>query len=166
MNVPNETCNVESQGHSLIKETIPLLLLVEHNREVATTLQQAFRTWGYQVWITENGQDGLDVIKTQPVDGILLDMHTPTMDGRTMLDELHWAGYEKPVWVMADESDIKMLRQLLDEGVHGFLIKPLSPKTIEKSCAELVYQLNRSKERANRVGTNSHTTMVHHLISS
>ncbi|WP_454061693.1 hypothetical protein [Candidatus Nitrospira salsa] len=45
--------------------------------------------WGYQVWIAENGQDGLDMIGTQPVDGILLDMHTSMMDGRTMLDELH-----------------------------------------------------------------------------
>jgi len=68
------------------------------------------------------------MIGTQPVEGILLDMHTPMMDGRTMLDELHWAGHDKPVWVMAGESDIKMLRQLLDEGAQGFLIKPLSPQ--------------------------------------
>ncbi|GJL49332.1 MAG: hypothetical protein NPIRA01_05590 [Nitrospirales bacterium] len=60
-------------------------------------LQRAFRTWGYQVWIAENGQDGLDMIGTQAVDSILLDMHTPMMDGRTMLDEKHWAGYDKPV---------------------------------------------------------------------
>lgn len=97
MNSPNETFLIDSQDHSPVKAPHPLVLLVEHNRGVATMLQRAFRTWGYQVWIAENGQDGLDMIGTQAVDSILLDMHTPMMDGRTMLDEKHWAGYDKPV---------------------------------------------------------------------
>ncbi len=67
---------------------------------------------------------------------------------------------------MAGESDIKMLRQLLDEGAQGFIIKPLSPKTIEKSCAEVVYQLSRRKESLNRAMTASCITMVHHFIPS
>ena len=57
----------------------------------------------------------------------------PTMDGRTMLDELRWAGYKLPVWVMSGGSDVQALRQLLDEGAQGFFVKPFRLQSLKES---------------------------------
>ncbi|MCA9452797.1 MAG: response regulator [Nitrospira sp.] len=41
----------------------------------------------------------------RPVDGMLVDMDMPIMDGRTMLRELRWLGYQIPVLMMSNELD-------------------------------------------------------------
>ncbi|WP_447971684.1 response regulator [Nitrospira sp. M1] len=137
---------MNAQSHKDVKDLSPLLLLVESNRAVATMLHETFAAWGYHVWVVDNGQEGLDVVSRHAVDVILLDMHTPVMDGRTMLDELRWAGYHMPVWVMSGGSDIHMLRQLLQEGAQGFLVKPFHSHTLQEACAEIFYRVGRHKK--------------------
>jgi CheY-like chemotaxis protein len=89
------------------------------------------------VCVARNGQEGLDFLATHSVDGILLDMHMPIMDGRTMLDELRWAGYQLPVWVMSGGSDTQALRQFLAEGAQGFFIKPFQLQSLQQSFAQV-----------------------------
>ncbi len=113
------------------------ILVVEDDRAVAEMLEAAFRTWGYEVLVAKNGQEGLDVVATQSVDGILLDMHMPIMDGRTMLDELRWMGYQLPVWMMSGGTDRQALLQLLHEGAQGFFIKPFQLQSLQQSCARI-----------------------------
>jgi len=140
---------IDTPTHSpalLITREPPLcILVVEDDRSVADMLESAFRTWGYEVRVARNGQEGLDVVATQSVDGILLDMHMPIMDGRTMLDELRWIGYQLPVWVMSGGSDVQALRQLLHEGAQGYLIKPFQLQSLQQFCAQIFSRLSRKR---------------------
>ena len=113
------------------------ILVVEDDPSVADMLKAAFKTWGYDVWVARNGQEGLEVVATQSVDGILLDMHMPIMDGRTMLDELRWMGHQLPVWVMSGGTDRQALQQFLQEGAQGFFIKPFQLQTLQQTCAQI-----------------------------
>ncbi len=122
-----------------MQKNMPLcILVVEDDPSVANMLEAAFRTWGYGVWIARNGQEGLEVVTTQSVDGILLDMHMPIMDGRTMLDELRWMGYQVPVWVMSGGMDRQALQQFLQEGAQGFFIKPFQLQSLQRTCAQIL----------------------------
>ena len=87
--------------------------------------------------MARNGREGLDVVANHAIDGILLDMHMPVMDGRTMLDELRWLGYQMPVLVMSGGLDLPALRQLLNEGAQGFFLKPLNLKSLKQSCQQI-----------------------------
>jgi len=136
MNPPKDT-PTHSPDRGLSKDTPPCILVVEDDRAVAEMLEAALRKWGYEVLVARNGQEGLDVVATQSVDGILLDMHMPIMDGRTMLDELRWMGYQLPVWVMSGGTDRQALRQLLHEGAQGFFIKPFQLQSLQQSCAQI-----------------------------
>lgn len=82
-----------------ISKTRPCILVVEDDRSVAGLLENVLRDWGYHVCMGQNGREGLGVVANHAIDGILLDMHMPVMDGRTMLDELRWLGYQMPVLV-------------------------------------------------------------------
>ena len=130
---PQKGLLTDSPDHVVTKYAHPRILVVEDEPMLAGMLEIAFRTWGYEVSVARNGQEGLDVLGTQSVNGILLDMHMPTMDGRTMLDELRWAGYKVPVWVMSGGSDVQALRQLLDEGAQGFFVKPFRLQSLKES---------------------------------
>ncbi len=122
-----------------MQQDTPLtILVVEDDPSVADMLKTAFKTWGYKVQIARNGHEGLEVVATQSVDGILLDIHMPSMDGRTMLDELRWMGHQLPVWVMSGGTDRQVLQQFLQEGAQGFFIKPFKLQSLQKTCAQFL----------------------------
>lgn len=121
-----------------MKRNTPLcILVVEDDPSLADMLKTAFKTWGYDVRVARNGEEGLEVVATQPVDGILLDIHMPIMDGRTMLDELRWMGNQLPVWVMSEGTDRQALQQFLLEGAQGFYIKPFQLQSLQQTCAQI-----------------------------
>ena len=116
----------------------PCLLVVDDDPSVGRLLSQTLKEWGYKVFVARNGWEGLAVASRQTVDGILLDMDMPIMDGRTMLDELRWLGHQMPVMMMSGASDERALRQLLQEGAQGFFVKPFHLKSLKEACRRIL----------------------------
>ena len=53
------------------------ILVVEDNRGIQMSLRDEFESEGYQVFIAENGGDGLAMAKEQKPDLIILDIMLP-----------------------------------------------------------------------------------------
>lgn len=122
---------------SNIAKNQPYILVVEDDPSVAGLLKTVLKDWGYHVYVAGNGREGLDVVMNHRIDGILLDMHMPVMNGRTMLDELRWLEYQIPVLAMSDALDLPALRQLLSEGAQGFFLKPCNLQSLKQSCQQV-----------------------------
>jgi CheY-like chemotaxis protein/predicted transcriptional regulator len=125
----------------------PCLLVVDDDPSVVGVLSQALQEWGYDVCVASNGWEGLAVASRRSVDGILLDMHMPIMDGRTMLDELRWLGHQMPVVMMSGGSDERVLRPLLKEGAQGFFLKSFHLTSLKQVCRQ-VFPKKEVKEQA------------------
>ena len=113
----------------------PVLLVVDDDPFVAEMLRDALINWGFSVFVAKNGQEGLDVLAREKVDGILLDLNMPVMDGMTMLDELRWLGYPMPVVIMSGGVKRPGLGQLEMEGAQGFMSKPFSLSFLRDVCS-------------------------------
>ncbi|HNP30760.1 MAG TPA: response regulator [Nitrospirales bacterium] len=139
----NDLVNPEKEDPSLLhdhweyKKTRPCILVVEDDPSVAGLLKTVLENLGYHMYLARNGREGLDTVIHHTVDGIMLDMHMPVMDGRTMLDELRWLGYQMPVLAMSGGLDLPALRQLLNEGAQGFILKPFNLKSLNQSCQQI-----------------------------
>lgn len=118
-------------------ETRPSVLVVDDDPSVAGLLTHALQEWGYAVRGASNGWEGLAVASRHRLDGILLDLHMPMMDGQTMLDELRWLGHQVPVLMMSGGADERALRQLLQEGAQGFFMKPFQLSSLKQACRQV-----------------------------
>lgn len=119
------------------QEVRPCLMVVDDDPSVAGLLKHALQEWGYDVLVARNGWEGLAVASRHTVDGMLLDMHMPIMDGRTMLDELRWLGHQMPVLMMSGGTDERALRQMLQEGAQGFFVKPFHLNSLKQTCRKI-----------------------------
>ena len=60
---------------------MPKLLLVEDNEESRDGLSRHLRRKGYEVLVAVDGQQGMDMARTEAPDLILMDMSLPILDG-------------------------------------------------------------------------------------
>ncbi len=129
----------------------PCLLVVDDDPTVTVLLKHALQEWGYEVLVARNGWEGLAVASRQAVNGILLDMDMPIMDGRTMLDELRWLGPQVPVLMMPGAADERALRQLLQEGAQEFFVKPFRLKSLKEACRKILKENEAQASSPNHV---------------
>jgi CheY-like chemotaxis protein len=102
------------------------ILVVDDEAGSACLVADAMAGWGFEVVTSANGREGLTVLHTISIDGIVLDLEMPVMNGWTILDELRWQGSEVPVIVMSKEANHAKLRKLLEEGAQDYLVTPLN----------------------------------------
>ncbi|MGK7869484.1 response regulator [Falsiroseomonas sp. E2-1-a20] len=62
---------------------MPKLLLVEDHEEIWDFLSRRLRRRGFDVVLAHDGQAGVDMVRSDRPDLVLLDMNLPVMDGWT-----------------------------------------------------------------------------------
>jgi CheY-like chemotaxis protein len=110
------------------------LLVADDDPVLSGLLCDLLKDMGYRIMTAGNGQEALHLIRNHRVDGLLLDLEMPVMDGVTMLDELRWENEALPVVVMSGGVDQFTLQNLLHEGAQGYLMKPCTVKCLHDQC--------------------------------
>ncbi len=64
------------------------ILLVEDHEEIWDFLSRRLKRRGFDVVVAQDGQQGLDMVRAQNPDVVLLDMNLPVMDGWTVAKHL------------------------------------------------------------------------------
>ena len=125
------------------------ILVVDDEADSASFVAGAIEGWGFEVKIASNGREGLSVLHATPIDGILLDLEMPVMNGWTMLDELRWQGNAVPVIVMSKEGNCAILKNLLVEGAQDYLVKPINHLLLmQKTFRHFPWQPSKGKRQA------------------
>lgn len=87
-----------------------------------------------------NGRDALDVVESEWIDLVLLDINMPVMDGEQFVRELRRRPdvAQTPIIVVSTESNAERLQRLKDMGVTEFLRKPFQPEDLCRLISKLL----------------------------
>ncbi len=113
------------------------ILIVDDDNDVLLFLGDRLNALGYEVLTATNGQEGLDILQQQSVDGILLDLNMPVMGGIPMLEKLGNTSLSLPVIVMSATGYRSELQQAILKGAMDFLIKPVVAEELTGKCLRL-----------------------------
>ena len=107
-----------------------------HNREI---LQEWLSNWNIKCLIAKNGQEALDLVKTNKVDLILMDMKMPVMDGyeTSAFLKSHDSTNHIPI-VGVTASALKADEELIRKTCDSFIAKPVSEKAILNIMGEFL----------------------------
>lgn len=105
-------------------ETPRTILIIDDDREIASTIQSVLLHAGYQVYLANNGIDGQRQIEAIKPDLVLTDMMMPRMGGFPVLEFLKTlSNPPKVIMMTANEgSRHKAYAEML--GVSDYLRKP------------------------------------------
>jgi len=113
------------------------ILIIDDDREIASTLQSVLQSAGYRIVMANNGVDGQRQIETVHPDLVITDMMMPRMGGFPVLEFLRTL--EKPpavIMITANEGGRhKAYAEML--GVADYLRKPFPMESLLESVRRI-----------------------------
>lgn len=116
------------------------ILIVDDEPNIVMTLEYTFKKSNYEVFIARDGQEALDILKTNFPDVIILDIMMPMVDGFATLEQIRKDDnlqHTKVMFLSAKnkESDIEKGIAL---GADAYMTKPFSIKKVVEKVEELL----------------------------
>jgi DNA-binding response OmpR family regulator len=116
------------------------ILIVDDEPNIVMTLEYTFKKSNYEVFIARDGQEALDILKTNFPDVIILDIMMPMVDGFATLEQIRKDAnlqHTKVLFLSAKnkESDIEKGLAL---GADAYMTKPFSIKKVVEKVEELL----------------------------
>src|SRR4051812_20942108 len=106
------------------------LLIVEDNPSTLKMLAFLLRNEGYAVHAVSNANTGLELLRNEPIDCLVLDVMLPDISGLQICRQLRNEGFSLPVLVISalGRRDDKLAA--LEEGADDYMTKPFDPSEV------------------------------------
>jgi DNA-binding response OmpR family regulator len=115
--------------------------LIDDNKDLLDVLTQSLSD-DFSLEAFTDSEKGLDYVRNNPTDAILLDLHIPGKDGFQVYEELKKVKQNLPILFLTGDSDIGARVKGLEIGADDFLLKPVQT---EELVARLKNRVNSSK---------------------
>lgn len=116
------------------------IMVIDDDTAVTDLLSVLLRSHGFEVQVTNNSTEGLNFVRDEEFDLVILDLMMPEMDGWEICKEVRTFS-QVPIIVLSALNDPSMVASVLDAGADDYLTKP-TPSRI------LVAHINRLTRRS------------------
>jgi DNA-binding response OmpR family regulator len=124
------------------------ILIIDDEAALRQTLARVLQKAGFEVTTAENGEQGLDFLKTTDFDMLFMDLRMPGLTGLEVLKLIH-SGYPSlPVVLFTAQPDLNSAVEALRNGATDYLLKPLKPQAIiERAQTIIASQKKENRKR-------------------
>ena len=122
------------------------ILLVDDDEWIRDSLTLYFDTEGCQMIAVETAEEGIELLKQQDYDIILLDYKLPGIDGLTFSREIQEIRPDAIKILITAYKNKKVVSEAANVGIQDLIDKPFTIKTIEDSMLRLI-QRNEKKNQ-------------------
>ena len=119
-------------------------LIVDDSSVMRKIVERSLRQAGLDSLVVHeagSGVEGLEVLKTNPIDLILSDINMPAMDGLEFLRQLRAQNLAPgvPVVMITTESSEEHVKQAIEAGARGYIRKPFTAEQVKERILPLVH---------------------------
>ena len=112
------------------QEPEPTILVVDDNNGVLEFLMLLLSKHGLSVIGASSGDQCLNIVKSRPVNLIILDVMMPAMDGLEVCQELKKNTPSIPIILLTARDDMTTRAAAMDLGVSEFVAKPVNNRDL------------------------------------
>jgi DNA-binding NtrC family response regulator len=113
-------------------------LLIDDDEWIRDSLSLYFEGEGCHLLALETAEEGIEALKGQNYDIIMVDYRLPGMDGLEFLKRIQGPyPHTKKVLITAYKSK-EVVSKAMKIGINGFIEKPFTTKTIEESLSRVI----------------------------
>jgi two-component system cell cycle response regulator CtrA len=124
------------------------VLLIEDDKAIAQAIELMLKSESFNVYVTNLGEEGLDLGKLYDYDIILLDLNLPDVSGFQVLRALRIAKVNTPILILTGLGAVQDKVRALGFGADDYLTKPLHK---DELLARIHAIVRRSKGHAESI---------------
>jgi DNA-binding response OmpR family regulator len=128
----------------------PTALVVDDEPQMTIIVEFALQTQGFTVFTAHDGATALHLLRTRPVDLVVLDVLMPVMDGLTLCQRIR-SRSEVPIMLLTALAQHDDVIAGLEHGADDYVTKPFHPREVALRAQALVRR-RRDAGSAIRVG--------------
>ena len=116
------------------------ILIVDDEPNIVMSLEYTFKKNNYEVFIARDGQEALDILKTNFQDVIILDIMMPMVDGFATLEQIRKDDNLKhtKVLFLSAKNKASDIEKGMALGADAYMTKPFTIKKIVEQISELL----------------------------
>jgi two-component system, OmpR family, catabolic regulation response regulator CreB len=134
------------------------ILLIEDEISIADTIVYALKQEGFEVTHVMLGREGIEKLKSQNFDVLVLDIGLPDMTGLDVCRELRQFSNVPLIFLSARDGEFDRVLGL-ELGADDYMVKPFSPREL---VARVRVCLRRKKAEANGSTNAEKSAMFYH----
>ena len=123
-------------------------LLIEDDAGIASSIELILKNEYIRIYVTDLGEEGIDLAKIYDYDIVLLDLNLPDMPGYEVLRSLRTARLHMPILILSELASIEDKIRGLGLGADDYLCKPFHK---DELIARIHALVRRSKGHADSV---------------
>ena len=124
------------------------VLLIEDDSTIAKSINLMLTQANFNVYVTDLGEEGLDLGKLYDYDIILLDLNLPDMSGYDVLKKLRLSKVSTPILILSGLADTEAKVKGLGFGADDYMTKPFHK---DELIARINAIVRRSKGHAESI---------------
>lgn len=130
------------------------LLLVDDKNNVLHALARVLNNEGYKILTAKNGQEGLQILTTHPVQVIISNQQMPNMTGLEFLSQVKKLYPQTIRIILNGYTDVGALKDAINEGaIYKFLNKPWDADLLRQHIREAfhIYELQTENKQIGQI---------------
>jgi len=150
--------------------TVPKILIIDDEPAVRMAMHKALKNENYEIIFADNGLEGLEQLKKEKPDLILLDLRMPELDGFGFLEKIKIQPDDPySVIVITGHGNDREVEKSFELGVNFFLHKPMSLvelRCLVKRCLgmkELERELRQHRSSLEELVTQRTKTLINQV---
>ena len=119
---------------------IKTVLVIEDEANVRNFASRVLELEGYHVLQAGDGEEGIRLVRENPISLVLLDLRLPKSNGWAVLEQIKSEpGLSAiPVIVFTASAGVSQRERALKMGADDYLVKPLSASRLRKAVARIL----------------------------
>lgn len=105
---------------------MPVILIIDDEKNIRSGLRSLLEDENYEVLEAPDGETGLKILKTAPVDAVISDLRLPGIGGEQVVETVHKTYPAVPVIVLTGHGSVDAAVDCMRKGAYDFLTKPLN----------------------------------------
>jgi two-component system NtrC family response regulator len=129
----------------LVQRNLGTILVVEDDVSLRRLTQVQLDKLGYRTRIAADVGEALDILRREPVELVISDLHLPSESGMDLLKKVHTEYPETRFVIVTAYGSINTAIEAMKSGAYDYLTKPLHPVEL-RALVERVFEQQRLAE--------------------